>query len=125
MINQLVRAAVLGVLCIASVPDLAVARSAYDGQWSVLIVTEQGACDRAYRYGVEISNGQVLYQGGGPVNFTGRVAGNGSVRVMVTAGDRRAVGQGRLSRNIGRGHWSGTSSTSGGCTGYWEAERRG
>lgn len=125
MFNQLVRAAVLGVVCIASVPNVAMARSAYDGQWSVLIVTEQGSCDRAYRYGVQISDGQVLYQGGGPVNFTGRVTGNGNVRVMVSAGDRRAFGQGRLSRNVGRGNWSGNSSTSGSCAGYWEAERRG
>ena len=125
MFNQLVRAAVLGVVCIACVPHVAMARSAYDGQWSVLIVTEKGSCDRAYRYGIEISNGQVLYQGGGPINLTGRVANNGSVRVMVSAGDRRAVGQGRLSRNVGRGNWSGNSSGSGGCTGYWEAERRG
>jgi hypothetical protein len=125
MINQLLRAVVLGVVCIGSVPDLAVARSPYDGEWSVLIVTEQGSCDRAYRYGVQISNGQVFYQGGGPVNFSGRVTGNGNVRVMVSAGDRQALGQGRLSRNVGRGRWSGTSSTSGSCAGYWEAERRG
>src|SRR3712207_6242052 len=30
----------------------------YDGNWSVEVVTEQGACDRAYRYPVIVQNGQ-------------------------------------------------------------------
>jgi hypothetical protein len=125
MIKQVVRTAVFGAVCIASLTSLAIARTVYDGQWSVLIVTEQGTCDRAYRYGVQIADGNVLYQGGGPVNFSGRVTGNGNVQVVVSAGDRRAIGKGRLSRNLGRGVWSGTSSGSGNCNGYWEAERRG
>ncbi len=125
MINRLVRTAVLGAVCIASVPNFAVARTVYDGEWSVLIVTEQGSCDRAYRYGVQINNGYVLYQGGGAISFSGRVRPNGSVQVQVSAGDRRAIGQGRLSRNLGSGRWNGTSAGSGSCAGYWEAERRG
>ena len=31
----------------------------FDGGWSVLIVTEKGTCDRAYRYPVKIENGSV------------------------------------------------------------------
>ena len=38
----------------------ATAKSAYDGDWSVLIVTERGTCDRGYRYPVKIANGVVL-----------------------------------------------------------------
>ena len=125
MINRLIRTAIFGAVCIASVPHLAVARTVYDGEWSVLIVTEPGTCDRAYRYGVQINNGNVLYQGGGAINFSGRVTAKGSVQVVVTAGDRRAVGQGRMSRTLGTGRWNGTSSGSGSCAGYWEAERRG
>jgi hypothetical protein len=38
----------------------AVARTSYDGSWSVLIVIQSGSCNRAYRYVVQISHGHVL-----------------------------------------------------------------
>ena len=108
---------------IAATAGTAVARTSYDGSWSVLIITHSGACDRAYRYGVQISDGYVL-GGGGPVNLQGRVAQNGIVRVSVSAGDQRADGSGRLSRDRGSGLWRGQGSA-GTCAGRWEAERRG
>jgi hypothetical protein len=110
-------------LCVAALPDMASAQRAYDGNWSVLIVTESGNCDRAYRYGVSIRNGGVFYDGG-VVNFTGRVAANGAVTVRVTSGGAFASGAGKLSRNAGQGRWSGQSGGSR-CVGYWTAERRG
>jgi hypothetical protein len=123
MISQLVRATALVLVCAAGAPGTADARTVYDGNWSVLIVTERGNCDRAYRYGVEIENGRVIYRGGGP-DFNGRVSPNGSVQVRVSAGSQNASGSGRLSRTAGRGSWRGQSTT-GACSGYWEAERRG
>jgi hypothetical protein len=83
------------------------------------IITQSGVCDRAYRYGVQISNGQVLSANGGSVNLQGRVARNGAVQVSVSA-----AGFGRLSRDRGTGAWRGQGS-SGSCAGTWEAERRG
>ena len=74
MISHFLGAGVLAFVCVAAMPDMASAQRAYDGQWSVLIVTENGTCDRAYRYGVSIRSGGVYYDGG-VVNFTGRVAG--------------------------------------------------
>jgi hypothetical protein len=123
MISHLVRASVLALVTIGATATTAPARNPYDGAWSVLIVTERGSCDRAYRYGIQIVNGNVMYDGGA-VNFSGRVAGNGAVRVVVTSGSARANGSGRLSRNTGRGSWAGRSSSDA-CSGYWEAERRG
>jgi hypothetical protein len=35
------------------------AQSRFDGAWSVLIITDAGDCDRAYRYGVQIVRGRV------------------------------------------------------------------
>ena len=102
---------------------MASAQRAYDGNWSVLIVTQNGNCDRAYRYGVSIRSGSVYYDGG-VVNFTGRVAANGAVSVRVTSGSAFANGTGRLNRNEGQGRWSGQSGGSR-CSGYWTAERRG
>ncbi len=95
----------------------------FDGNWSVEVVTEQGACDRAYRYSVIVQNGRARY--GGPENFDirGQVQPNGSVSGSILHGQDRANVTGRLSGSFGRGTWS----TSGGraCSGYWNAEKRG
>ena len=120
MVSHLVRTSVMTLLCIASTATTA--RTPYDGAWSVLIVTERGICDRAYRYGVQIVNGNVVYDGGA-VNMSGRVAANGAVRVTVSTGNASANGLGRLSRNTGRGNWIGRSGAEL-CSGHWEAERR-
>lgn len=122
MISRFLGAGILAFLCVASFPDRASAQRAYDGNWSVLIVTQNGNCDRAYRYGVSIRNGGVYYDGG-VVNFTGRVAANGAVSVRVTSGGALAQGTGRLHRTEGQGRWTGHSGGSQ-CSGYWTAERR-
>ena len=97
----------------ASVPN-------YDGLWSVVIITEKGTCDRAYRYPIRIANGTLLNAGDNVVTISGKVGGNGSVIVRVSAGSKSATAQGRLSGAIGAGSWSG-----GECSGTWEAEKRG
>jgi hypothetical protein len=122
MISQFIRTSVLAAICLGALATAAPARTIYDGSWSVLIVTQRGNCDRAYRYGVEIVNGRVIYGGGG-VNFTGNVNSSGAVRVAVSSGSARANGSGRLGRTAGRGSWSGISGNER-CSGYWEAERR-
>jgi len=104
-------------------PAPAAARSNYDGNWSVLIMTKSGPCDPGYRYGLSIRNGKVFYEGGAAVNVDGRVSANGSVRVRLSAGSQSASGAGRLSRDFGSGQWRGTGS-SGTCAGTWTAERR-
>jgi hypothetical protein len=92
----------------------------YDGLWSVVIVTEKGTCDRAYRYPIRIANGTLLNAGDNVVNITGKVGTNGTLTVRVSAGSKSATGQGRLSGASGAGSWSG-----GECSGVWEAEKRG
>ncbi|HEY8382802.1 MAG TPA: hypothetical protein VIL09_11700 [Microvirga sp.] len=95
----------------------------FDGTWSVEVVTEQGACDRAYRYSIVIENGQARY--GGPEAFavSGRVQANGTVAGSISRGQDRANVTGRLGGGTGTGTWT----TSGGrnCSGRWNAEKRG
>lgn len=122
MISRFLCVGILASLCVAALPDRASAQRMFDGNWSVLIVTQSGTCDRAYRYGISIRNGNVLYDGG-MVNFTGRVAANGAVTVRVASGSAAANGSGRLTRNAGQGRWSGQSGGNR-CAGYWTAERR-
>ena len=92
---------------------------AYDGLWSVSIITEKGACDRGYRYPIRISNGMLANAGDVAVNIAGKVMPTGAVTVMVSAAGKSANGSGRLSGNLGEGSWTG-----GDCSGTWTAERR-
>jgi hypothetical protein len=101
------------------------ARDAYDGSWSVLINTQAGPCDATYRFGVQIINGNIVYEGGaGAGEAQGRVAPNGAVWVHVAAAGNQATGEGRLSRAVGSGTWRG-QGPGGVCTGVWQAVRRG
>jgi hypothetical protein len=107
----------------AMAPTAARAQAGFDGLWTILIVTEAGECDRAYRYGVAIDHGRIVYDGTAGVELTGTVDPSGRVSATVQRGEQGATGTGRLSGARGRGTWRGRSSTSL-CSGYWEAERR-
>jgi hypothetical protein len=91
----------------------------HDGLWSVVIITEKGTCDRAYRYPIRISNGTLVNAGDEAFVITGKVGANGAVTVTVSHGERSATRSGRLSHDAGAGSWKG-----GDCAGTWEAERR-
>jgi len=114
---------VAGLALAAVLTSPASARTVFDGNWSVLIVTKRGPCDPAYRYRLSIRDGQVFYQGSAPVNVRGRVSGAGRVDVKVSAGARGASGSGRLSRVYGEGEWRGIGSMRS-CRGTWSAKRR-
>src|SRR5215467_10743111 len=62
----------------------------YDGTWSVVIITNFGSCDRAYRYPVRINNGAVLNDGPSVATVSGKVASNGSVSVVVSGAGKVA-----------------------------------
>ena len=91
----------------------------YDGLWSVSIVTEKGTCDRGYRYPIRITNGVLANAGTVNVAIVGKVQPTGAITVSVSAAGKNANGSGRLSGDLGEGHWSG-----GDCSGTWTAERR-
>jgi hypothetical protein len=112
---------VSSLACVALPPN-ARARTAFDGDWSVLISTGNGSCAPSYRFGVRIFEGAIVYQDGA-VSLQGRVTPKGSVRVTVQSGGQSATGQGRLSMMGGGGVWRG-QGTSGSCSGTWVAERR-
>ena len=95
----------------------------FDGRWSVVIVTDSGSCDRAYRYGVRISGGRIYYDGDSAAVINGQVDAAGNVVVSLRYGQASASGSGHLTDSGGDGRWQG-SSTSSSCSGSWEAERR-
>jgi hypothetical protein len=94
--------------------------SAYDGAWSLVFVTQRGACDPSYNFNVNVSDGIITHPN--LVRFRGRVTSSGVVHASVTVQDKYAAGAGRLTRATGRGTWSGYSGTSR-CSGYWTAQR--
>ena len=98
----------------------ATARSAYDGSWDLIFVTQRGACDPTYNFTVNISNGVVTEPN--LVRFRGYVAKSGAVRASVTVQDKYASGSGRLSSASGRGTWRGYAGNAR-CSGYWTARR--
>jgi hypothetical protein len=123
LLASLVVAISLGSPAEARTGDRSMGRNGYDGNWSVLIITNSGPCDRGYRYGLAIRGGRVFYEGSLAVNVAGQVTGNGFVRVRVSAGSQGATGVGRLARDYGEGTWRGEGSA-GNCSGTWTAERR-
>lgn len=111
-------------LAAAGIAVPAHAQTAYDGPWSIVITTRGGACQPSIRYGVAISNGQIINPAAGAADVQGRVTPRGAVRVTVRSGDAWAVGSGRLGRLAGGGVWRGQGS-SGFCDGTWAAQRHG
>jgi hypothetical protein len=92
----------------------------FDGTWSVLVMTQKGTCDPAYRYPIKISNGQLINAGDAAFTITGKVAETGAITVTVSAAGKSATGTGKLAGASGGGSWTG-----GACSGAWTAERRG
>jgi hypothetical protein len=67
----------------------------HDGRWSVLVITEKGACDPGYRYEVSVGQGRVVYAGDAAVGMDGSITPNGSVKVSVGKQGKNAIGSGR------------------------------
>lgn len=112
--------ALAAVACTGASAQAGPAKPSFDGTWSVLIVTEKGDCDRAYRYPIRISGGTLENAGSTSFDISGKVGNNGAITVRVSHGSRNASGSGRLTHEGGTGSWSG-----GQCAGTWQAERRG
>ena len=95
------------------------ARTDFDGDWSVVIVTSKGDCERSYRAPITISNGNFINVGVNMIDVSGNVRPDGRLTVRVSRGQSSAVGLGRLTATSGGGSWKG-----GACAGTWTAVRR-
>jgi hypothetical protein len=47
--------------CLVTLASVAQARSAYDGSWDLVFVTQRGACDATYNFSVNINGGIVTH----------------------------------------------------------------
>ena len=110
----------IAAVCFVAPASVASARSAYDGSWDLVFVTQRGACDPTYNFTVNVSDGFVTHPN--LVKFKGHVAKSGSVHASVTVHDKFASGTGRLFGTSGRGKWTGRAGSER-CSGYWTAQR--
>jgi hypothetical protein len=106
--------------CFIFVAPAAYGRSAYDGSWDLVFVTQRGTCESSYSFTVDVTDGVVTHPN--LVRFRGYVTKFGTVRASVTVQDKYATGAGKLFATFGRGTWSGHSGTAR-CSGYWTAQR--
>ena len=93
----------------------------HDGSWSVEVITQKGDCDKAYRYPIVVQNGAIRYGGSESFNASGGISNSGAVKGAISRGEQRAQVTGRVSGSRGNGTWQ----TSTGCSGVWNADKRG
>lgn len=108
-----------------AIPAHAATQGKFDGRWSIEVITEQGGCDKAYRYGVMIEDGRTRYAGREEIAIDGKIASDGHVAGSIAYKENRANVVGALRPSgLGSGTWTfaGENST---CKGRWNAERRG
>jgi hypothetical protein len=106
--------------CFLVMAGAAQARSAYDGSWDLVFMTQRGACDASYNFTVNIADGFVSNPN--LVRLKGYVTRSGAVRASVIVQDKYASGWGKLSSASGRGTWNGRAGNAR-CSGYWTALR--
>ncbi len=120
IVRNLFCTTILALALAASAFNSASAGTAYDGSWSLSVVTQSGDCAPSYYFQLQVINGVVHYQG--PAKVQGHVSSGGAVSVSVSTESQHASGSGKLSGNSGRGRWSGRSATER-CSGSWTAQR--
>src|SRR5260370_2136073 len=81
--------------------------TAFDGDWSVVILTQSGGCDRAYRTGVQIQNGEVLYAGSEPIAMSGEHTSELQAHVNVVCRRLLEKNKGRPPRTVRTLTWRG------------------
>jgi len=116
--------AVFGIVCVAP-PVVAAPKSAYDGAWTMFVVTTDGHCG-TIKVGLAIAGGRISSTSGKfvfrKINLAGLISRSGQTRINAVAGPRQAKGTGRFTRARGSGKWAGTGP-SGVCSGVWTAVR--
>jgi hypothetical protein len=95
---------------------------AFDGLWSVSILTQAGPCSASYRYPARIVGGQVMQTGNNfSYQISGAVVASGAILVTVSQDGQSATGYGRLRGASGGGRWTAAGNQ---CYGTWTALRR-
>ena len=115
----------LGIIMVALAASAALAAprgtASYDGKWSVEVITDQGTCDRVYRWNLGIEGSRVIDLGE-VAKPSGGVSPSGAVIVRFVRNNDYASATGQLDGDWGSGSWTSPTLA---CSGRWRAERRG
>jgi hypothetical protein len=123
MLNVSAVVALASALSMAAfLPVRAANAGAYDGTWTVELVTESGFCDGSHSYSVTVREGQVrlLSAADETTRMSGRVGPDGIVGLNVSQGSATGSVLGRLQALSGSGTWKVSAL----CSGRWAASRR-
>ena len=120
---RLATTAVLGATLAAQAAWAAPDVRRFDGAWSVVATTEDGACTGPYRYPITIRGGAVDEAGGADVDASGRADASGRIVGTIRSGPSTVAVTGRLKGASGSGRWTLTGLT--GCSGRWSARKSG
>ncbi len=93
----------------------------FDGRWSVLVITEKGPCDQAYRWNIGVAGGHITDLEDNVASASGRIEPSGRVSVRLVRGSDVLTAVGAIRQEAGRGTWQSPSRQ---CSGRWEAEKR-
>jgi hypothetical protein len=114
-------AGVSAISLLVATTSPSVAQSVHDGRWSVVVITEQGACD-VYRWEFDVRRGQISPTRDAVATAAGGISPRGEVKVTFTRGSDTLSAAGAVTGAYGRGRWSSPTRQ---CSGRWQAEKRG
>lgn len=92
----------------------------HDGVYSVEVYTQSGACDRVYRWTINVAGGRVVSGGDGFMQASGRISENGAVSLAFRRDNQVANVTGRVKGGAASGAWSSPTMQ---CAGSWRAAR--
>jgi hypothetical protein len=110
-------AAVAGV--VGTGAAYAIPNAAFDGSWSVQVISRQGRCD-SYKWNVDVSGGRIAHVQDDIVQATGGIDRHGRVSITLTHGSDAMMATGEMRGKAGAGSWTSESLN---CSGEWRAER--
>lgn len=94
----------------------------HDGVYAVDVMTQQGSCDRNYRWTIAVSGGRVSSTGDALMQASGSIDHNGIVSLAFRRDNNIARASGRVKGSSGSGTWTSPSMQ---CAGSWRAMRQG
>jgi hypothetical protein len=119
---RLLAPAVIGVAAIgaANAQDRPAPGQSHDGVYVIAITTQQGSCEKAYRWMISVSGGRVRSAGDAPLVASGEIDQRGVVALAFEGYGQHATAKGRLAGREGSGTWSSPTMQ---CSGSWQAKR--
>ena len=124
MLPKSLHLAVLAICGMLAASSATARMGAFDGAWTVEVMTRRGACDALYHYPVAVTGNQVRFRnmyGETSPQVAGEVGRDGRIRGTFGQGENRISVAGRLFGGAGSGTWTAPGR---GCSGHWTAERR-